>query len=278
MKGAIMSVSSHPEESGSGSNSEEEFLLLPSFTLPPHFVPGHLQDLEDALLGPGFPPTYNTEDSKENSSEDRDGANFVDSRHDASETRRQDAHANEDYSNGYGQLQEQRMSTACCPLHNMEADLEVSRGKAAERNGKAGKVKAKAQEVHHDCEGRCQWIDREALCSCSIFEEAVIMCAASHLESSGGEVSSDEGLLLEPVFVPGELEDLQDALLCSKLQADSQIWNKSDSDFAAWLLPEMHSSCRCLAALCLCGLNWGTPTDTFQCLEETPGSPCALRF
>lgn len=98
-----MSVSSHPEESGSALNSEEEFLLLPSLTLPPQFVPGHLQDLEEALLCADLPTAYQTEDSQGNSSDDRDGANSVDSRHDASDNLRQDVHASEDPSSGYGE-------------------------------------------------------------------------------------------------------------------------------------------------------------------------------
>nr|XP_020859072.1 uncharacterized protein LOC110219761 [Phascolarctos cinereus]XP_020859073.1 uncharacterized protein LOC110219761 [Phascolarctos cinereus]XP_020859266.1 uncharacterized protein LOC110219887 [Phascolarctos cinereus] len=221
-----MRVSSHPEQGGSELNSDDEFLGLPLLTSPPQFIAGHLEDLEDALLCPDLPPAYHTDDSEDHSSEDSEGGHSDDSndkhgsRHDDSDYHSQDDHTNDVYSKGYVKLQEQGMCTACCHLCNMQTKWELSHRKATERRGKAVEMKAKELEVYHECEARCQWKDREALFSGSVFHEGVTMSVSGLPESSGQDTSSDEGGLMSPQFVPGQLEDLEDALLCPKLQPD----------------------------------------------------------
>ncbi|XP_027717521.1 uncharacterized protein LOC114042938 [Vombatus ursinus] len=251
-----MRVSSHPEDGGSQLNSDDEFLGLPSPTSPPQFIAGHLEDLEDALLCPDLEPAYQNDDSEDHSSEDGDGGHSDDSndkhdsRRDHSDNHSQDDHTNDVYSNGYVKLQEQGMCTACCHLCNVQTKLELSHRKAAERRGKAGEVKGKELEVHPEWVARCQWKDREALLSDSLFDEGVTMSVAGLPESSGEEASPNEGGLMSPRFVPGQLEDLEDALLCPELQPDMDMDMDKEEEGFTWL-DGCSSSCVPAALPCL---------------------------
>ncbi|XP_044523143.1 uncharacterized protein LOC123239883 [Gracilinanus agilis] len=87
-------------------NSDAGFMRIP---LPPHFVPECLEDLEDALMCLNFPPAYKIDESKDNCSDNSGGENPTDfnDRHrsgrDHSDNHSHEKHANDVYSNGYGE-------------------------------------------------------------------------------------------------------------------------------------------------------------------------------
>ncbi|XP_020859071.1 uncharacterized protein LOC110219759 [Phascolarctos cinereus] len=257
--GDTMRISSDPENSGSEHSSDDEFILV---LLPPNFVPGHFEYLEDALMCPDLPPAYQTDDSKDKSSDDSDGDNSDDSteNHDSSsdhsDNHSHDGHANDVYSNGCVKLHQQGMHTVGSHLHNMQTELEQSCTNAVERSGRAVEPEEEEEEVHKENEAS-QQTEQEAPPSGSTLDDGGTMSASSDLESCESEGSPDEELLvpsLPPSFIPGQLGDFEDDLLYPRLPPVSQIPSNSESELARWEKTEQQPSFSSSCDLCLCRL------------------------
>ncbi|XP_051846900.1 uncharacterized protein LOC127557628 [Antechinus flavipes] len=195
---AAMALTSDPESSGSEQSSEEEFTLLP---MPPEFVSGHLEYLEDALMCPDLPiasqtcaSDYNNSDNGEDDHSDESNKNH-DSSSDQSDNHCHDDGGNDVNNNDNVILQKQEMDTGGLHLHMLQSKVEDNYTKVVEGSGKPVEGKEEQEEEHKEYKAGTQWQHQEGSPSGSTLGDGVPISTSRDPEiSATNEQSCNEEL------------------------------------------------------------------------------------